>query len=91
MPETTTDPLYGQVAELLTTCGATVGLPGSMMHAVAPDPRATLLAIEQRLDSEGLRLREDPVHGESAVRFTVLSTIDRTVTITIDAGAVVPR
>lgn len=91
MSDTTTDPLYAQLDHLLTACGATVGLPGSMMHAVALDPRATLLDLEQRLHGAGLRLREDPARGESAVRFTVLNTIDRTVTVTIDAGGVFPR
>lgn len=83
MSEPRTDPLYAQVGELLTECGTTVGQLGSMMHAAAPEPTASLRALEDRLTEAGLRPRESPTCTGDQARLTVLDTIDRAVSISI--------
>jgi hypothetical protein len=79
------DPLYARVVELLTQCGATVGQPGSLVRAMAPDPAVTLRALEERLAGAGLRPSGVPSYGRETVRLTVLDPIDRVVSITIVA------
>ncbi|MGZ0149186.1 hypothetical protein ACXJJ3_19110 [Kribbella sp. WER1] len=90
MHDADADPLYAQVGLLLRESGARVGQLGSMIHATAPNPIASLQALQHLLSQAPLRLKQNPSCTNADVRLTVLDWIDRAVAITITVDPLRP-